>query len=71
MGSALVSVRADLRVVTRVWLFTMKIFLISDFFILTAVVQPIVSPASRSSCSESGATRPASRPSSSRRWGRG
>ncbi len=41
-ASALASVRADLRVVTRVWLFTMKIFLISDFFILTAVVQPII-----------------------------
>ena len=40
--SAFASFRADAHQVARVWAFTMRIFLISDFFILTAVVQPII-----------------------------
>ncbi len=42
MTRAWASVMSDLHHVGRSWLFTMKIFLISDFFILTAVVQPII-----------------------------
>ena len=40
--SALTSLRSNLHQVARVWAFTMRIFMISDFFILTAVVQPII-----------------------------
>jgi ABC-2 type transport system permease protein len=40
--SALTSLRSNLHQVARTWAFTMKIFMISDFFILTAVVQPII-----------------------------
>jgi len=40
--SVMASLRTDLRQIARVWAFTMKIFLISDFFILTAIVQPII-----------------------------
>jgi ABC-2 type transport system permease protein len=40
--STLSRLRADLRQVSRVWAFTMRMFMISDFFILTAIVQPII-----------------------------
>jgi ABC-type polysaccharide/polyol phosphate export permease len=40
--SALTSLRSNVHQVARTWAFTMKIFMISDFFILTAVVQPII-----------------------------
>lgn len=34
--------RGDLHHVARVWLFQLRLFMLSDFFILTAVVQPII-----------------------------
>jgi len=42
MSGLLAAARSNARHVARVWQFTMKIFMISDFFILTAVVQPII-----------------------------
>lgn len=34
--------RSDLRHVGRVWLFQLRLFMRSDFFILTAIVQPVI-----------------------------
>ena len=34
--------RADLHHVARVWLFQLRLFMLSDFFILTAIVQPVI-----------------------------
>jgi ABC-2 type transport system permease protein len=40
--SPLRGLRADLHQVGRVWAFQLRVFMISDFFILTAVVQPVI-----------------------------
>jgi ABC-2 type transport system permease protein len=42
MDSRLRSLWLDLHHVGRVWIFQFRVFMVSDFFILTAVVQPII-----------------------------